>query len=561
LILADRVKDFNDDIEKKNVEKQENVKQEIIFDGIKISEGIAIGKVCLFNQNLHSNLTVQKIEKDQVENEKKRLEVAIKKTSVQLIRIIKDIEERVGLTESKIFVAQKMILEDPVISMELLEDIAEFAFNAEGAVIRIFDKYESRLLKVEDEYIQSRAMDISEIKRRILDMLSDSSPHFQCTGSKHCRRGKNRIIVSSELTPGLTIGINTKQALGFVTEHGGKLSHAAILAKALGIPAVSGIKEINQRVLCGTDILIDGNLGRVIVWPTEETIRHYMSQPGYHIRKAVSMEPVKKLRILANINLSLNVIEAEKMKAEGIGLYRTEFEFLARNKILSEVEQYNCYARVVKKMEGKPVVFRLLDIGGDKAASFFNLPEEENPYLGFRGSRLLLARNDLLETQARAMARTSQIAPIHVLYPMIVDLNQFLKIKEAFCNAIAGMEQGEIKHGIMFEVPSACLQAQELLKHADFASIGSNDLIQYLFAVDRNNERVAYDFSPDRPVFWELLKKIARAASLTGKPLSLCGEMAGNIEYLPRILKTGITTISVSPRLISEIRLYLQQEQ
>ena len=554
--MMNMVNDLENETEGKEAERQE-----IIIEGIKISEGIAIGKVCLVNQNHHSNLAVQKIEIEQIESEKERLKIAIKSTTAQLIRIIKEIEDRVGLTESKIFVAQKMILEDPVISEELIEDIEKFVFNAEGAVIRIFDKYESRLLEVDDEYIRSRATDIGEIKRRILESLSDSSPLFQCAGSKHCQRGKNRIIVAGELTPGLTIGIDTKHALGFITEHGGKLSHAAILAKALGIPAVSGIKDIKKRVLCGTDILIDGDSGRVIIWPTEETIRQYMSRSSYLNRRTVVVDPVKNLKIMANINLSANVTEAEKMKAEGIGLYRTEFEFLARNKILSEMEQYNCYSRVLKKMDGKPVFFRLLDIGGDKAADFFELPKEENPYLGFRGSRLLLARKDLLETQARALARTSQIAPVHVLYPMIVDLRQFLKMKELFCNAIAGTEHGQIHHGIMFEVPSACLQAHDLLKHSDFASIGSNDLIQYMFAVDRNNERVAYDFSPDRKVFWELLKKIARAAAKTNKPLSLCGEIAGNVEYLPRILKTGITTISVSPRLISEIRIHFNKDE
>jgi phosphotransferase system enzyme I (PtsI) len=205
-------------------------------------------------------------------------------------------------------------------------------------------------------------------------------------------------------------------------------------------------------------------------------------------------------------------------------------------------------------MQGKAVYFRLLDIGGDKGASFLKLPQEENPYLGLRGSRLLLARYDLLRTQARALARASTKGPVHVMYPMIIDVEQFLKLKKLFQRATEDLPAGDLRHGIMFEVPSACLEARKLLAAADFASIGTNDLIQYLFAVDRNNELVAYDYMPDRPVFWSLMEQMAQAAQQVDRPLSVCGEMAGNVHFLAKLMELGIATISVSPRLIPHLR-------
>ncbi|MFC1672271.1 putative PEP-binding protein, partial [Planctomycetota bacterium] len=265
-------------------------------------------------------------------------------------------------------------------------------------------------------------------------------------------------------------------------------------------------------------------------------------------------DPVPGLNVMANISLSSDLSEVRGVKAEGVGLYRTEFEFMASRGLLDEDEQYEHYAAVLKAMDGAPVYFRLADLGGDKPLPFLELPKEENPYLGCRGSRLLLGHPDLLRTQARALARASVHGPVHVMYPMVVDLEQFLKLKSAFQDATRDISAGEIKHGVMFEVPSACMQAREILDVADFGSIGSNDLIQYLFAVDRNNELVAGDYRPDRPVFWTLVRQIVEAAKSAGKDLSLCGELAGDSMYIPKLVDAGVTRISVSPRLVGGVR-------
>jgi phosphotransferase system enzyme I (PtsI) len=532
---------------------------ETLLKGIQISEGIVVAKVCLFNEDRHSNIPEYKI--TDIEKENKRLVEAMEIAADQLEKVISDVKKRVGVAESNIFVAQKMILEDQTLRDDMFLYIKQKKINAEAAVIDVMDSYESRLLEVDNEYIKARATDIGEIKRRILDVLAEVNPSFLCSGLEHCQRGKNRIIVARELTPGLTIGLDAQNTAGFITEHGGKLSHAAILAKALGIPAVSGISNIHSLVSCGTIVLINGNEGEIVIWPSKETIQKYKAKNVWLGKEISAVEPVEGMRVMANISLNHDVHEAVAMKAEGIGLYRTEFEFLARGKILSEDEQFEAYAAVLKVMEGKPVYFRLLDIGGEKKADFFNLPREINPALGFRGARLLLARRELLRAQVRALSRASIFGPVYILYPMIVDFEQFLFLKSIILEEIDDLETGEIKHGVMFEIPSACLQAEELLSIVDFASIGTNDLIQYLFAVDRDNEHVVYDYTPDKNVFWNLLKTIMDAAVKTNKPVSVCGEIAGNIKYLKRLKELGFSTISVSTRLIPEIRRELLKDK
>ena len=529
------------------------------FVGVPISGGIALARVCLFNENRHSNLAVYKVAGDGVTREKNRVRQAISLATDRLDLLIRDVADRIGFAEAQIFEAQKAILGDVLLVQQIIEDVENAGINAESAVTRILDVYESRLLEVDNEYIKERASDIGEIRRRLLDVLANMNPSLQCGGEEHCQRGRDRIIVAEELTARLTVELDTQHTKGFVTQRGGPNAHAAILARALGIPAVSGIKGIRDLLSCGTELLLDGDSGEIVIWPSEETLARARSVQGAVVRTATVVEPVAGLTVLANVSQAADVADAVRHKAEGIGLYRTEFDFLSAGRLLSEQEQFERYVSAVKAMDGRRVCFRMLDIGGDKGAPLFDLPREDNPHLGFRGSRLLLERTDLLETQARALARTSAHGPIDVLYPMVVDLEQFLKLKGLFREAVDDLPPGQLRHGVMFEVPSACLQARELLEAADFGSIGTNDLIQYLFAVDRNNELVAYDYTPDRPVFWLVLGQIAAAAAEIGRTVSVCGEAASNPELLPKLMELGLTTLSVSPRFIPQLRRAAKQ--
>jgi len=523
--------------------------------GLPISGGTAVARVCLFNERRHSNLAMYRVSGDGIAREVNRVRQAIGVAAAQLEDVIGDVQDRIGPAEAQIFAAQKAILADTVLVKEILEGVERHNLNAEAAVTQILDVYESRLQEVDNEYIKERASDIGEIRRRLLDVLTNMNPSLQCGDQQHCQRGHGRIIVAEELTATLTVELDTEHTLGFVTERGGPTSHAAILARALGIPAVSGVKGIHGLLSCGTELLLDGDKGEVVVWPSEQMVARALSDRTTAVRTPPVVEPLSELTVMANISHADDVVEAVRNKADGIGLYRTEFEFLAAGRLLDEEEQLERYAAVVKAMNGRPVCFRLLDIGGDKGAPFFHLPQEDNPYLGFRGSRLLLDRTDLLQAQARALARASAHGPVDVLYPMIVQRDQFLQLKGLFCEAVADVPTSQLRHGVMFEVPSACLQARELLEVAQFASIGTNDLIQYLFAVDRNNELVAYDYTPDRAVFWSLLGQIAAAAADAGRTVSVCGEAASNPQYLSKLMDLGLTTLSVSPRFIPELRL------
>lgn len=529
--------------------------KEVILNGLALSGGTAVGRVCLLNENRHSNLPVYRVEGEGLEREKARVDRAITIASEQLESIREEVALRIGPAEAEIFVAHKMILEDPHLQEQLYDYIDKENMNAEAAVRHVLDSYEKRLMALDDEYLKTRATDFGEIKRRLFDVMGNMKQELQCD-IDHCKMGKNRIIVAEELTPSLTIDIDPDLTIGFVTEHGGVNSHAAILARALGIPAVSGLEGIRGLVGCGTEIVIDGSAGQIAIWPSKERVEAVKSEAHLAKEARKSVDPVEGYKVMANISLAHDIDESLNMKAEGIGLYRTEFEVMAAERFFSEDELFERYSKVAEAMAGKGVIFRLFDLGSDKSLPFMEISDEENPALGWRGTRLLLSKDNVLEPQARALARISACegGRIHVMYPMITDVDQFLLIKNKFMNAIEDIPHGEILHGIMFEVPAACMQATELFEIADFASIGTNDLIQYLFAVDRDNDYVSYDYNPDRPVFWQLIKQIADAAHASGKPLSICGELAGDPEYTGKLMDLGVNCVSVSPRRISDVR-------
>lgn len=513
-----------------------------------------MARACLFREHRHGKLPQYKVSGANVKRELGRLEQALSAAAERIDTIHRQVEKNLGKAEAAIFAAHGIIVREEKLRNDIGALIVKQGFNAEMAVTQVFDRYEAQLAAAGNEYLRERAGDIGEVKRRILDVLADTSPSLECEREEHCQRGRHRIVVAEELTPSLTVDLDTKQLMGFVTERGGINSHAAILARALGIPSVSGLKDIRGRVRCGAELLIDGDSGEVIIWPSEKTLATFHATHKGTIRLPSAVEPVTGLEVLANMGAVSEISQVLAMKAEGIGLYRTEMELIAAGRILEEDELAEHYTTAVRSMKGRKVVIRLFDIGSDKPLPGMEIPREDNPALGRRGARFLLARTDLLRMQARALARASLLGPIHVMYPMITGLNQFLELQDLFKKAIADLPSGEIAHGIMLEVPSACFQASEILAQADFASIGTNDLTQYFFAVDRNNELVAGDFNSDQPVFWNLLKSIVEAARRRGKHLSLCGELAGDPKNIARLLAVGIQSVSVSPRAISAVR-------
>ncbi len=521
--------------------------------GVPISGGVAVGPVCLFNEGRHSRLSTDRVRDGEVDQELFRLDRSVEQALRRLDELRQRIARDVGPAEAEIFAAQRAILEDPKLQRLLHDSVRVERFNAEGAVMKVLDAYELRIRDVASESLRERATDIAELKRRLLDGLSGITPSLQCVGTAHCQRGCNRVVAARELTPGLTVELDTEHLRGIITERGGATSHAAILARAMGIPVVSGLKDIYSILACGAEVLVNGDTGEVVIWPTEATVA--AAGASSRCRGPDPEDPVDDLCVMANISLSSDVPEALRMKAEGIGLYRTEFEFMAAGRVLSEDEQYQRYRSVVEAMEGAPVHVRLLDVGGDKPLPFLGLPAEANPSLGLRGSRLLLARADLFHPQARAVARASRHGEIRVLYPMVIDLEQFRELRRAFDAAIAGLDGSRLRHGVIFEVPAASLQADEILAEADFATIGTNDLVQYLYAVDRNNEWVSADHRLDRPLLWTIIERIVEAGKRAGKPVSLCGEMGGAAPWVSRLMAAGLRSVSASVRLIPQVRI------
>lgn len=539
------------------------IREELHIKGLSISSGVAIGRVCLFDDMRHRTHAVGAGEAsaDDLEHEKERFAKAVEVVGERLEELRRKVSAKIGDAEAGIFVVQKMILEDPALREEIVAQIEDERLNAEAAVTHVLDAYERRISEVDNEYMRERATDIGEIKRRLVGVLSNTAPAFHCSNGPHCKGGEGRIIVAEELTPTLTMELDAKSVLGFVTERGGTGSHAAILARAFDIPAVSGLKNVHNTIKCGTEVLINGDKGEIVIWPCEKTIRKFCRRFRSIHKDTRSVAPVEGLQVLANISLSQEAHVAKTMQAEGIGLYRTEFEILSAGRCLDEDEQYALYSSVVKEMDGHRVTFRMLDLGGDKTADFLDLPKEENPHLGFRGSRVLMSRPDLFRPQARALARTSQLAPINVMYPMISNEAGFLKLRNMFIAETEDISAGEIRHGLMFEVPAACLIAHDILKVADFGSIGTNDLIQYLLAVDRDNELVADDYSADHPALWVLLRQMSDAARETGKPLTVCGEVAANPKHLDMLIDAGLTRLSVNVRAITKLRMAAQESK
>jgi phosphotransferase system enzyme I (PtsI) len=311
-------------------------KTERSFSGLSINGGVVLAKVCLFNEKRHSNLPDYKISPDNVEHEKSRLRQALKVAAGQLESLKTKVAEDIGAAEAEIFVAQKMILEDVTLNQQIIETIEKDYYNCEQAIIHTYDIYESRLSELDNEYIRERVSDFGEIKRRLLDALGNINPSLQCENEEHCQRGRNRVVIAQELTPTLTLELDSEHIMGLVTERGGRTSHAAIFARALGIPAVSGIKEIHSLSSCGAKVLVNGDTGEVIFWPTEETLSRYPEVKIPVIKVPLLVNPTPELKVMANISLASEVGDAKAMNSEGIGLYRTEYEFMATGRILDE---------------------------------------------------------------------------------------------------------------------------------------------------------------------------------------------------------------------------------
>lgn len=532
-----------------------------LLKGIAASSGIAIAKAYRF---IEPNLNVDRVSVEDTHNESERFQEAIEASKRELEAIRDRAKEQLGADKAAIFEAHLLVLIDPEFIGPIKEKIEQDQVNAEFALHETSTMFVKMFEQMENEYMRERASDIRDVTKRIQANLQGvvlPNPNLI---------SEEVIVVAKDLTPSDTAQLNKEFVKGFTTDIGGRTSHSAIMARSLEIPAVVGTKEASTEIENGVLVIVDGINGEVYVDPTPEVIAQYKKEiKALEQQKQEWAKLVNEPTITAcghHVELAANIGTPEDLKgtmengAEGIGLYRTEFLYMGRDELPSEEEQFNSYKKVVEGMDGKPVVVRTLDIGGDKELPYLNLPDELNPFLGFRAIRLCLEKQDLFRTQLRALLKASPYGNLKIMFPMIATIDEFRQAKaileeEKVMLLQAGIEvANDIEVGIMVEIPSTAILADQFAKEVDFFSIGTNDLIQYTMAADRMNERVSYLYQPYNPAILRLIKMVIDAAHKNGKWAGMCGEMAGDETAIPILLGLGLDEFSMSASSILKAR-------
>ncbi|MGM1021607.1 MAG: phosphoenolpyruvate--protein phosphotransferase [Bacillota bacterium] len=531
------------------------------ISGIAASAGIAIARAFILE---HPNYAVERRAVGDAEAEIARLDAALVKSQTELEAIKEKTLQELGEKKAEIFASHLLILNDPELIDPVKAKIRDEQLNADYALNEVATQFISMFENMKSAYLQERASDMRDVTKRILNHLL--GVHFVSPAEI----AEETIVLAEDLTPSDTAQLNREFVKGFATNIGGRTSHSAIMARSLEIPAVVGTKNILSQAKSGDLIIVDGLDGHVFVNPSEEIVAEYQAkQVAYDKQReewrklrgeaTVSVDGVH-VELAANIGTPNDVAGVLDNGGEGVGLYRTEFLYMGRDKLPSEEVQYTAYKTVLERMEGKPVVVRTLDIGGDKELPYLDLPKEMNPFLGFRAIRLCLDRQDIFRTQLRALLRASVHGNLRIMFPMIATLNEFRESKAVLleekeklvAEGVAVSE--EIQLGIMVEIPSTAVLADQFAKEVDFFSIGTNDLIQYTMAADRMNERVSYLYQPYNPSILRLVKMVIDAAHREGRWAGMCGEMAGDTTAIPLLLGLGLDEFSMSATSILPAR-------
>ena len=521
--------------------------------GVKASAGIAIGKAFLLAA---PDFQIKMVAIEDTASEIKRFEVALESAKLDLQGIVTRVEQEMGDDHADIFKAHLLVLEDPELVDTVKEKIEQEKVNAESAVNDVAQVFIGLFEQMDDEYMRERAADIRDVTKRIVSHLLGIS--FAGPGELT----EEVIVVAEDLTPSDTAQLDRRFVKGFVTDIGGRTSHSAIMARSLEIPAVVGTSVITDVVEPATTIILDGYEGIVIIDPSSEELADYeRKQAEYAGRRAELAKLVHEKTLTTDqhhVELAANIGSPDDLAgvlangAEGVGLFRTEFLYMGREDFPTEEEQFLAYKQVLEQMGEKPVVIRTLDIGGDKQLSYLPMPEELNPFLGFRAIRLCLDNQELFRTQLRALLRASIYGNLKIMFPMIATLEEFRQAKQILEEEKKSLlEKGiavsdRYEAGIMIEIPAAAMMADQLAREVDFFSIGTNDLIQYTMAADRMNERVAYLYQPYHPAILRLIHNVIKAAHANGKWVGMCGEMAGDSIAIPILLGFGLDEFSMS---------------
>ncbi len=529
--------------------------------GIGVSPGITIGPAYLVPK-LHQYVSDHQIPPEEIASEIERLEKALAETEDDLEKIRTQTARNSGTIEANIFNVHLLLLHDRELKKEIVRQIKD-GVNAAWAVQTVVNRHLERLGKVNDAYLNERRYDLEDVGKRLLRNLLGIKGHFADL--------KERVVlVAHNLTPSETASLNRKLVSAFATDVGGPTSHTAIMARALEIPAVVGLKEITGVARPGETVIVDGQQGVVILDPDESVLKEYTQRQTGLRKSHRALSPLKdviactrdKHRVIigANIELPAEVSSVMAHGADEIGLFRTEFLYLNREDLPSEEEQFRVYRHVVEKVKPCSVTIRTLDLGGDKFASALNMPEELNPFLGWRAIRFCLSQPDIFKEQLRAILRASAFGPVRIMYPLISDVEEIKTARIIMEEAMAELKQRNKKFlpsipiGAMIEVPSAALTAGAISRYVDFFSIGTNDLIQYSMAVDRTNVRTAHLYSPTHPAILKLISEVVGAGRKTGIPVGLCGEMAADPALAFLLIGIGVNELSMAPLAIPEVK-------
>jgi len=550
--------------------KMESRKEEIEYTGIGASPGIAHGPVSILREK---EIAVPKYQVEPAlhKTEVARFENALLATRKQIQKIRDQVEESLGEEEARIFDAHLMVLEDQALIDEIVREMDASEENVEASLWRVGNRYIEAFGQIDDEYLRERASDIRDVMRRLISNLTGQSleDHGDRPDNKH-------VVVAQEIAPSDSASIDKNQVLALVTDLGGKTGHTVIVARSMNIPAVVGLGDISQNVVPGDVLLVDGYEGKVVVNPSENTLFRYgklkderasIEERLIAFSKNVSeTKDGHPIQLQANIESANEAKRALEIGADGVGLFRTEYLFMNTRSLPSEEEQFEAYSGAAEVMDGRSVVIRTLDLGGDKisASPELGMQYEANPFLGYRAIRYCLDNIDIFTTQLRAILRATARGNVKIMYPMISGLEEMKQANE--CLEIAkeqlrseGIAFNEsIETGSMIEIPSAAIACDTLVSECSFFSIGSNDLIQYLMAVDRLNDRVAHLYEPTHPAVIRMLDMIVKAANKGGVELSICGEMAGDPILVPLLIGLGIESLSMSPGLLPHAKFVAQ---
>ena len=531
------------------------------INGIAASDGVAIAKAYLL---VEPDLSYNSEKITDIDAEIAKFNDAIETSKVELTKIRNNAEKNLGADKAAIFDAHLLVLDDPELIQPIEDKIKNDQVNAPTALSEVTGQFITIFENMDNEYMKERAADIRDVSKRVLaHILGVELPNPSIID-------ESVVIIGNDLTPSDTAQLNKEFVQGFVTNIGGRTSHSAIMSRSLEIPAVVGTKSITEDVKQGDMIIVDGLTGEVIIDPTDDEVIAYENKRERFFEDKKELQKLrneetktidgKHAELAANIGTPNDLTGVIENGAEGIGLYRTEFLYMGRDEMPTEDEQFEAYKKVLETMEDKRVVVRTLDIGGDKELPYLNLPEEMNPFLGYRAIRLCLDQPDIFRPQLRALLRASVYGKLNIMFPMVATINEFRDAKALLLEEKENLKQegtdvsDDIELGIMVEIPSTAALADVFAKEVDFFSIGTNDLIQYTMAADRMSERVSYLYQPYNPSILRLVKQVIEASHKEGKWTGMCGDMAGDEIAIPLLLGLGLDEFSMSATSVLKAR-------